>query len=1170
MNNRQNQGLIQARQRMKIDNPGLAGYLVQQAKQSIRGLTKPLHLIPSVLIIIIWYVLSITAGQIVEKTGNLNLPMWHQLADFLTYSQGGMYGRYIATLGSIIGKAVVMAFLNSMIVGLLEKKRPFSNAALGISNLKSSLNMKGVHDISPVSLGLGFALIAYGLMNTRQGVDEAVVAIYAIVMILKNMGENGGFLKGLIYSAAISFGKRHPADVTVHRILTGNIIGFVIAIILSFTSVRPCIWIGLFFLIISLIFKQKKNTRAPYALMIAIILLPEIMLALFATCETKAAAGFSSTLENGSEQLSIEIDGGTFNEEEANPSDDTAIQTIKGQIRDGERIQITVDSETKDGWTMLIQPEGGSEWQKDLEGKQAKFGFSLTDKDSYMGDDEFFISKQCNVCYLSFWNGNMAFQLSVIPGGGNYLTGTMDDFTGLYRAAIHMPVNESENTAAFSEWSSYNGRTLDGYVLVYMADGQYYIDIPCMRQNEVWDQPLLWSDKDWYYTDSLETCGKWAEMLRSHFGSFDKVVEENSLLRDTYSNEYGFFYIKANDLETEWDEKTHTIHTQYKRDEDTRWGYFDYDIIGEFSLANDGTLRLTGHQKCDHIKTNYEKRSFPEGEYLYNTFDFEGVKLDFATGKDAVYSEMPEMKVGNHGKPAAKENKENDTQENGHNNESDDTDDKDKTNIIYNQEPLDTVTPDMKEIPDENDWDEHDGVVGSVARTTVGVLGAVLFGMAGFTGTGFESFEPGYRVNNEGDISFIDPASGRDFKYYYIGQDSATGEKVFLSSESMRNVTESDINSVYETRTGNVAYYGKAELDAAINTQYIREHTDAKLQQDQALGKTEAERDIANAVFKRQFEEKRLEKYGERYLMDREGVMREIRQRQIADAVEGDTAMAKSIWMNYGAQTANQISTVADVSINVLGEITGPAGKSIKRIYSYAKPALTKYEEALLDRKRGMELVKDVGQGLFEAGMDHINDSLDSYNAQVITSGLKTALTAYRDGKNITEELEKGFVKDSVSYGFGKIVEYGLDKLNDAVVKRLTENLKIDNSYYRTLGAWKEGFLEKIFTREYIHNQTKALKRIEAVQQLNEIMKSFIKDSTSQIKYDFEGGSGFGNYQETFDPDNATGWIDDGIDKVGDGLHSYNDWSRKQVGIDSEDIVGDAVKWVEELKESKE
>jgi hypothetical protein len=167
-----------------------------------------------------------------------------------------MYGGLLAAAGGILGKVIVAAFLNAMIMPLFKGGKPFEGVAGGIGGVFKGAAVQGINEISPLTFGVGAALILYGFMNSRQNLQEAMVGIVAVIMLLKNIGTKGGFMTGLIFSAASTFsGGRTPSRITVDRVLSGLTIGFTLAIALSALTLRPCVWAGLVFLAISIVFK---------------------------------------------------------------------------------------------------------------------------------------------------------------------------------------------------------------------------------------------------------------------------------------------------------------------------------------------------------------------------------------------------------------------------------------------------------------------------------------------------------------------------------------------------------------------------------------------------------------------------------------------------------------------------------------------------------------------------------------------------------------------------------------------------------------------------------------------------------------------------------------------------------------------------------------------------
>ena len=194
--------------------PGLWKYIGNYFSRSFAVLKDPKQLLPTLVLGIVWMVLGIIGANVKV----LPLPLW--ILSFLTFAQGGLYGGLFAAAGGIIGKAVIVTFLNAMIIPMFRGKKPFAGVTGGISGIFKGAAVQGLRDISPLTGGTGAALIIYGFMNSRQDMQEAMVGIVSIIMLLKNIGSKSGFMTGLLFSAAQTFSKgRIPSRITVDRVL---------------------------------------------------------------------------------------------------------------------------------------------------------------------------------------------------------------------------------------------------------------------------------------------------------------------------------------------------------------------------------------------------------------------------------------------------------------------------------------------------------------------------------------------------------------------------------------------------------------------------------------------------------------------------------------------------------------------------------------------------------------------------------------------------------------------------------------------------------------------------------------------------------------------------------------------------------------------------------------
>ena len=178
-------------------------FIIGYIRQSLKVLKNPKQMIPTVILGIFWLVLALLGSFGIN-------PLPVRILSFLTFAQGGMFGGVFGAVGGILGKIVVAAFLNAVIIPLFQKKAPFSGIGGGIKGFFKSLAVKSISSITPLLGGLGISLLLYAFMNSSQSLQNSIVGIIAFVMLLQNMGRQGGFLWGLVFSIAGSLLKGKP------------------------------------------------------------------------------------------------------------------------------------------------------------------------------------------------------------------------------------------------------------------------------------------------------------------------------------------------------------------------------------------------------------------------------------------------------------------------------------------------------------------------------------------------------------------------------------------------------------------------------------------------------------------------------------------------------------------------------------------------------------------------------------------------------------------------------------------------------------------------------------------------------------------------------------------------------------------------------------------------
>ena len=235
-------------------------FIIGYVRQSLNVLKNPKQMIPTVILGLFWLVLALLGSFGIN-------PLPVRILSFLTFAQGGMFGGVFGAVGGILGKIVVAAFLNAVIIPLFQKKAPFSGIGGGIKGFFKSLAVKSISSITPLLGGLGISLLLYAFMNSSQSLQNSIVGIIAFVMLLQNMGRQGGFLWGLVFSAAGSISKgKTPSYIEVSRFLSGMTLGFALAVSLSAMKLPWSTWLGAGFLFLTLIFifvtRSKKEVSA--------------------------------------------------------------------------------------------------------------------------------------------------------------------------------------------------------------------------------------------------------------------------------------------------------------------------------------------------------------------------------------------------------------------------------------------------------------------------------------------------------------------------------------------------------------------------------------------------------------------------------------------------------------------------------------------------------------------------------------------------------------------------------------------------------------------------------------------------------------------------------------------------------------------------------------------
>ncbi len=235
-------------------------FISQYIRKSLKVLKNPKQMISTVVLGLFWLVLALLGSFGIN-------PLPVRILSFLTFAQGGMFGGVLGAVGGVLGKVVVAAFLNAIIIPLFQKKAPFTGIGGGIKGFFGGLAIKSITAVAPLLGGIGLSLLVYSFMNSSQSLQNSIVGIIAFVMLLQNIGRQGGFLWGLVFSVAGSISKgKTPSYIGVTRCLSGMTLGFALAVALSAMKLPWSAWLGAGFLFSALIFiivaKSKREVSA--------------------------------------------------------------------------------------------------------------------------------------------------------------------------------------------------------------------------------------------------------------------------------------------------------------------------------------------------------------------------------------------------------------------------------------------------------------------------------------------------------------------------------------------------------------------------------------------------------------------------------------------------------------------------------------------------------------------------------------------------------------------------------------------------------------------------------------------------------------------------------------------------------------------------------------------
>ncbi len=288
-------------------------------------------------------------------------------------------------------------------------------------------------------------------------------------------------------------------------------------------------------------------------------------------------------------------------------------------------------------------------------------------------------------------------------------------------------------------------------------------------------------------------------------------------------------------------------------------------------------------------------------------------------------------------------------------------------------------------------------------------------------------------TDSDGDLTVKDAVTGKETLYTH--NDDGT----YTSTVSGQNYTKDEIRNDLAHTANNAGYYSDIE---SKRTEAVTEQRAAN------QGLSEADKKFAQELHNTKEEQAREEKAREigrkhgLHTDDVGEVYDKVMKDQTRDEKVGEYYRNRAENMDAGLKVAKTTETVADMSMDALENLTGPAGKTLNAAYKVGKGAIGKGTDAYVNDKN---VVSATLQGAVEGGIDVGAGKLSGgYKAGATVAGetVKGGLDAYMNDKDIAQGMKKGFVKGTVNAAVDAGSDYLGGKMKEATTAAMTDSTK--------------------------------------------------------------------------------------------------------------------------------
>ena len=167
-----------------------------------------------------------------------------------------------------------------------------------------------------------------------------------------------------------------------------------------------------------------------------------------------------------------------------------------------------------------------------------------------------------------------------------------------------------------------------------------------------------------------------------------------------------------------------------------------------------------------------------------------------------------------------------------------------------------------------------------------------------------------------------------------------------------------------------------------------------------------------------------------------------LRERMEARQEESDGYMECADHMDRNLKRAEVVQTAADIGVDVLEKVTGPAGKTIKKVYVGGKALATGGTEAYLDPENaGSHLAKATVKAAGDVAKEFTDTQIVKDGITIVSEVTQGGIDSYQKGEDISTGMAKGTFKA------------GIDIVVDRAVKKYLPDGSLPNLDFGDYGG---------------------------------------------------------------------------------------------------------------------